>query len=144
MFGTDLKLVNAAPQRWSSMTKVLERVLKEWLALKAVFDGSYPREDERSKFPLKGLRQQLLELYSLMRLVQRIIIEVQGSGYPSSAVGWFDMMMVRKRILSGEYPLLIYDPARYVVYRRWIIRMLDVHYSHVASVVNARVTQLGP
>eukprot|EP00952_Eustigmatos_sp_NYUAD-ZCMA_P009257 38275-Eustigmatos_ZCMA.PRE.1 len=33
-FGTELKLKNAVPQRWLSISKVLERILKVWSALR--------------------------------------------------------------------------------------------------------------
>lgn len=108
-----VKLVNAVPQRWSSMVNVLERVLLKWDILQNMWDPDR-REDDGTppRFPLHGMKIQIRELYSVLRLVSNIIKMVQGKGYCTAAEGWLNLVSMRVRELSfGEHvTLTIWSP----------------------------------
>jgi hypothetical protein len=116
-FSTNCKLVNAVPQRWSSMCKVLERVLKVWGPFKQAYDGEpvpAGMPEKPSTFPLNTLHNELLELYSMLRLLVAITNDVQGRDYSTAAVGWFSLVCLRHKELSADGKLPIYNPARCV------------------------------
>jgi hypothetical protein len=122
---TELKMVNAVPQRWSSLVKTLERVLLKWEALEKAWDPTRTEDDPTPpKFPLWQLKIQVRELYSVLRLVSDIIVLVQGRGYCTAADGWFKLIAMRVKELSGgdNIELNIYDPTQCVRLRLyWIL-----------------------
>jgi hypothetical protein len=64
MLGVSLKLVNAVPQRWSSMAKVLARMLRMWTVVDRMW-----YEKKRLPLPLDDYKPLLIQWYSIMRAV---------------------------------------------------------------------------
>eukprot|EP00952_Eustigmatos_sp_NYUAD-ZCMA_P011831 47839-Eustigmatos_ZCMA.PRE.1 len=95
VFDTSYKLVNACPTRWTSLVKVLERVLKVWKPLTQLYDKDEVVEEQDSKFPLKGRRRVFLELYSILRAVSDVIMEVQCKGHCTAVTGLFKLICLR-------------------------------------------------
>lgn len=108
-----LKLVNAVPQRWVSMCTVLERVLKVWTPFKKAYDGDRDTDDGTSLFPLHGKKKQIMELYSLMKLVKDLIVKSQSRDRDTAISTWFALIKLRTASLKHGASLAIYDPAGY-------------------------------
>jgi len=105
MWGGRWKLVNAASQRWSSMTKVLRRVLEQWWALRQL---SLLQMCDKA-FPLDNFKEDLEIFLALLEPVQSIITLVQASGYPTAAAAVLRLAMMRANVLNEKQPLKVHD-----------------------------------
>jgi hypothetical protein len=79
-FGNIVKLVNDAPQRWSSACKVFERVLQLWDLLKRHYEKNEPAD---KLFPLLEEYELIRELYSLMLPIKDVIVATQATAHPA-------------------------------------------------------------
>lgn len=105
MWGGRWKLVNAAAQRWSSMTKVLRRVLEQWWALRQL---SLVQMGDAS-FALAPYKQDLEEFLALMEPVQAIIALVQAHQYPTAALAVLRLGQLRSGVLNPKQKMSVID-----------------------------------
>ncbi|CAB1104439.1 unnamed protein product [Ectocarpus sp. CCAP 1310/34] len=100
------KLVNAAPQRWSGVTNVLEAVIVN----RAAIDGVYTAEGKDS--PLTSLTEEIDELYSIIKPAAQVIVKCQQTSVPTGQVAVLALAALKLITLNVDSPLEILTPAR--------------------------------
>lgn len=95
--------MNAAPQRWSSMTKVLRRVLEQWWPIKRTY--SYTTQE----FPLADLKIILEELLAILEPIQDVIVQVQAHHLPTAACAIIALAIYRLYTVNPKEPLSVSD-----------------------------------
>ena len=101
--GLCVKVLKHAPHRWLSLSKTFERVIRLWHPLKRLFinDGRM--------FPLEanGMKQKILELYSLMAPVAAIIRDGQHGKLPMNGEVHMQLSLLHVTLLAESQPLKV-------------------------------------
>lgn len=100
------KLVNAAPQRWCSVSNVLEAVIVN----RATIDGVYGKEGKDS--PLAAYMDEIVELYSLIKPAAELIVECQQTRFPTGQAAVLGLAALKLSTFDVNSPLDIRTPAR--------------------------------
>ncbi|CAM9804265.1 unnamed protein product [Laminaria digitata] len=100
------KLVNAAPQRWCSVSNVLEAAIVH----RAAIDGVYAAESKGN--PLAPIMAEITELYSLIKPVADLIVKCQKTSVPTGQAALLGLAALKLTALNADLPLDILTPAR--------------------------------
>ena len=100
------KLVNAAPQRWSGVSNVLEAVLVN----SAAIEGVYVKEGKDN--PLAPYTDEIKELYSLIKPVAELIVTCQQTRVPTGQAAVLGLAALKLTTFNVDSPLDIRTPAR--------------------------------
>lgn len=101
--GLCLKVVEHAPQRWLSLVKVLERVIRLWHPLKKLY------KTNSEVFPLEEGDNEagILQLYSLMEPVAAIIRDGQHGSLPMNGKMHMALSLLKATTLRETEPLKV-------------------------------------
>lgn len=105
MLGEVLKISKHAPQRWLSLVRVMERIIRLWHVLRKVYanDGvEFPLDKDNNK-------DDILQLYSLLQPVSVITRDGQYSAIPMSAEIHLAFAELKKEVLDPTTPLKVFD-----------------------------------
>lgn len=99
--GEVLKVTKHAPQRWLSLINTLERIIRLWHSLRTLYSN------QGKPFPLDmdDNQQSILELYSLMKPIARIVRAAQYSKEPVNAEMHMAFSQLKLRVLDVTQPL---------------------------------------
>lgn len=103
---TDRKLVNAAPQRWSRVPKVLEAVAVNWDAIETM----YSREGKTN--PMDGWKEEIAGLYSLIKPCTDVILASQRTSIPTRHNAVLELTELKLTTLNCEADLEVRTPHR--------------------------------
>ncbi|CAB1119309.1 unnamed protein product [Ectocarpus sp. CCAP 1310/34] len=105
MTGEVLKIRKHAPQRWLSLVRVMERIIRLWHVLRKVY------ANDGVEFPLdKGdNKDNILQLYSLLRPLAAITRDGQYGAVPMSAEMHMAFAELKQEGLDPTGPLKVFD-----------------------------------
>ncbi|CAB1111286.1 unnamed protein product [Ectocarpus sp. CCAP 1310/34] len=108
LLGEVLKVVKHAPQRWLSMVRTMERIIRLWHALRKLYS------DEGKVFPLEegDNKNGVLQLYSLLEPLCMITRDGQYGGAPMMADIYMKMGILKMGMLNLEKELKVYETPR--------------------------------
>ena len=86
--------MNAAPQRWSGVTGVLEAILVHWEAIDTMF------EREGKPNPLDDWRLEIEELYSIFKPCTDVIVQCQLTSVPTGPTALFGLESLKLTTLN--------------------------------------------
>ena len=99
------KIVKHAPQRWLSLTRTLERIIRLWYVLRKLYS------DEGMVFPLDqgSNKDGILQLYSLMQPLSAITRDGQFAGVPMTAEIHMKFGFLKVHVLDPTKSLKVFD-----------------------------------
>lgn len=94
-----------APQRWLSLVRVMERIIRLWHVLRRVY------ADAGDEFPLDkdNNKDEILQLYSLLQPLAAITRDGQYGAVPMTAEIHMAFAHLKTTVLDPEKPLRVYD-----------------------------------
>lgn len=105
MLNATLKITKHAPQRWLSLVRVMERIIRLWYVLRQVYahDGD--------EFPLDrgNNKDDILQLYSLLQPLSAITRDGQYGAIPMSAEMHMAFAELKLGVLDPDNPLKVFD-----------------------------------
>lgn len=105
MTGEVLKIRKHAPQRWLSLVRVMERIIRLWHVLRKVY------ANDGIEFPLdKGdNKDDILQLYSLLQPLAAITRDGQYGAVPMSAEMHMAFAELKQEVVDPIKPLRVFD-----------------------------------
>lgn len=99
------KIVKHAPQRWLSLTRTLERIIRLWHVLRKLYS------DEGKNFPLEegDNKNGILQLYSLLQPLSSITRDGQYGGAPMTADIYMKFGVLKMGVLDPLKDLKVFD-----------------------------------
>ena len=99
------KITKHAPQRWLSLVRVMERIIRLWHVLRKVY------ADDGEEFPLdKGNNKDaILQLYSLLQPLTVITRDGQFGAVPMTAEMHMAFAVLKTEVLDPTQPLRVFD-----------------------------------
>lgn len=103
--GEVLKISKHAPQRWLSLVRVMERIIRLWHVFRKVY------ANEGVEFPLDkdNNKDDILQLYSLLQPLSAITRDGQYGAVPMSAEIHLAFAVLKQEVLDPEQPLRVFD-----------------------------------
>lgn len=100
-----LKITKHAPQRWLSLVRVMERIIRLWHVLRKVY------LDAGEEFPLDkdNNKDDILQLYSLLQPLCAITRDGQYGAVPMAAEMHMAFGLLKTHTLDPDQPLRVYD-----------------------------------
>lgn len=105
VLGEIFKIIKHAPQRWLSMKKALERVIRLWHLLRKLYSDeglTFPLDEDRN-------RESILQLYSLMQPLSAITRDGQYGKVPMTAEMHLAFGKFKTEVLDLDKPLRVFD-----------------------------------
>lgn len=105
MLGETLKISRHAPQRWLSLVRVMERIIRLWHVLRKVYanDGEeFPLDKDNNK-------DDILQLFSLLQPLAVITRDGQYGAVPMAAEMHMAFAELKKEVLDPDEPLKVFD-----------------------------------
>lgn len=105
MINETLKITKHAPQRWLSLVRVMERIIRLWHVLRRVY------ANDGEEFPLdkNNNKDEILQLYSLLQPLSAITRDGQYGGTPMTAEIHMAFAQLKTEVLDPEQPLRVFD-----------------------------------
>lgn len=99
------KITKHAPQRWLSLVRVMERIIRLWHVLRKVY------ADDGEEFPLdKGNNKDaILQLYSLLQPLTVLTRDGQYGAVPMTAEMHMAFAVLKTEVLDPAQPLRVFD-----------------------------------
>lgn len=103
--GEVLKIRKHAPQRWLSLVRVMERIVRLWHVLRKVY------ANDGVEFPLDrgDNKDDILQLYSLLQPLAAITRDGQYGAVPMSAEMHMAFAELKQEVLDPTQPLRLFD-----------------------------------
>lgn len=105
VLGQIFKIMKHAPQRWLSLTRTLERIIRLWHVLRRLYT------DEGKRFPLDddNNKDAILQLYSLLQPLSAITRDGQYGAVPMTAEMRMAFAVLKMEVLDSTKPLKVFD-----------------------------------
>lgn len=105
MLNETLKITKHAPQRWLSLVRVMERIIRLWHVLRRVY------ANDGEEFPLDkdNKKDEILQLYSLLQPLSVITRDGQYGAVPMTAEMHMAFAQLKVEVLDPEQPLRVFD-----------------------------------
>lgn len=105
LLGEVLKVPNQAPQRWLTLVRTMERVIRLWHVLRKLYS------DAGKTFPLEigDNKDCILQLYSLLRPLSSVTRDGQYGGLPMLADIYMKFGMLKVGVLNSSADLKVFD-----------------------------------
>ncbi|CAB1099354.1 unnamed protein product [Ectocarpus sp. CCAP 1310/34] len=105
VLGEVLKIPDQAPQRWLTLVRTLERVVRLWRVLRKLYS------DTGKTFPLEegDDKDCILQLYSLLQPFPSVTRDGQYGGAPMLADIYMKFGMLKMRVLHPSEELKVFD-----------------------------------
>lgn len=105
LLGEILKIPNQAPQRWLTLVRTLERVIRLWHVLRKL------HSDAGKTFPLEegDNKDCILQLYSLLQPLSSVTRDGQYGGAPMMADIYMKFGMLKMSVLNTSADLKVFD-----------------------------------
>ena len=105
LLGEVLRIPNQAPQRWLTLVRTLERVIRLWHVLRKLYS------DAGENFPLEegDNKDCILQLYSLLQPLSSVTRDGQYGGVPMLAEIYMKFGMLKITVLDPSKDLKVFD-----------------------------------
>lgn len=105
MLNQVLKISKHAPQRWLSLVRVMERIIRLWHVLRQV----YVKGGEECPLDKENNKDDILQLYSLLQPLAAITRDGQYGAVPMTAEIHMSFADLKKNVLDPTKPLRVFD-----------------------------------
>lgn len=105
MLQTVLKITKHAPQRWLSLVRVMERIIRLWHVLRLV----YANNGEECPLDKDSNKDEITQLYSLLQPLSMITRDGQYGAVPMTAEIHMAFAELKQDVLDPTKPLKVFD-----------------------------------